>query len=291
MSTGTRDPSESTPARGPRFVVAQVHDVDEHHLRVYEPSDDDWLEQLAAEYQRLRTQSQAPVEPLSFEGVEVLDVEGVERMLIAACVPTYEPGNFGVIRSDLAEVILATIQTDHYGCEYGYRGVRDRELIQLPGRGIDQIGVEIIETKDGTRIALVLGEAKASTQAACPPTVVDSAADCLRTQHLGHIEDFSTTLDKVKNASRHASSPLVAQSLRIAARLLELKDDRASVVAASLTIRPTGATVPDDFGSFHASPGDYGPARVRFMLVKLPESIDEIARQVGELAASGGMEN
>lgn len=135
----------------------------------------------------------------------------------------------------------------------------------------------------------MLGEAKASSQAACPPSVVDSAADCLRVQHLGHIEDFSTTLDKVKNASRHASSPVVAQSLRIAAKLLELEDERASVVAASLTIRPTAATVPDDFGSFHASPGDFGPARVRFMLVKLPQSVDEIARRVGELAASGGM--
>ena len=278
------DTSEN-PDRAP-FVRVEVHDVDNHHLRVFKPRDSGWLARVASEYRKLRTESITPLEPLTLEGVDIVDVAGVEEMLAEAGVPTYQPGNFGVIRSDLAELLLAWIQADEYGCKYGYRSIRDRELVQLPGRGIDQIGVELAEGPGGVSIALILGEAKSSSQAASPPTVVDTSEDCLRVQHRGHLADLDLTIDKVLNASRHARDPEVAQSLRIVAHLLRKGDERARIVVSSLMVRPADVfAAPTDFGSFFSSPSDYEPANVRFILVSVPGSIDEIAKELGELAA------
>lgn len=263
-----------------------MHDVDNHHLRVFEPSGGDWVARIAAEYRALRTASIAPLEPLSLEGVDIVNVDEVEAMLAAACVPTYQQGNFGVIRSDLAEVLLAWIQAEHYASKYGYRSVRDRELIQLPGRGIDQIGVELVEDSGGVRVALVLGEAKTSSQSASPPSVVDTASDCLRVQHLDHIANREVTINKVLNASRHAREPEVAASLRVVAHLLKNDDDRASIVVSSIVVRPDEViAAPSDFGSFYTSPTDYDPAHVRFILVRVPGNVDAIAEEIGRLAA------
>jgi hypothetical protein len=278
----------------PLFVVADVHDVGGHHLRVLVPSGPEgWLEELAAEYRRLRTSSRLPPRPLSFEGVDVLSVAEVEVMLAESCVPQYEPGNFGVARSDLAEIILGLVQETEYGCRYGYRSIRDRETRQRPGRGIDLIGVEGSVDVAGPELTLVLGEGKVSTDRRSPPAVVDSANDCLREQHLNHLADRKSTYAKVVDASRNADDPQVQAALRVAALLLQRSDPRLRIVAASAMVRPEGTEVPSDFGTFHSSVDDYAPANIRFLLIRLPGDIDELAQRLAQLAAraeSGGQQ-
>lgn len=270
------------------FVIAERHDVGGHHLRVLEPAAADWLTVLAKEYRRLRMLSRHPVNALSFDGLD-LAVEEVAKILRAATVPRYESGNFGVVRSDLAEVILGLVGETMYGSRYGYRSVSDRELVQRPGRGIDQIGVEIDESSDAeqatTRLTLVLGEAKVSTEAKSPPGVVDRGNDCLRAQHLAHLNNRDVTADKVWAASRQCADPDTQELLRIAAELFRYGiDDKIRVVAASLLVRPGTARTPRDFGTFHTASADYQPADIRFLLVRLPGDIDEFAMEFARLA-------
>lgn len=281
---GAAEASAGPPADEVLFVVAEMHDQDPHELRVLVPAHEGWLPALAEEYRRVRTMSRLPAQPLSFEGVDILDVSGVESLLAGDCVPQYEKGNFGVARSDLAEVIQALVLEKEYGCRFGYRSVRDRELRQRPGRGIDQIGIEGTRASGGAALTLVLGEAKVSTEAACPPQVVDSGKDCLRKQHLDHLADREATAAKIVEASRHADDPDVQVGLRIAAILLRREDERLRVVAASAMVRPEGTATPDDFGTFHSSASDYAPATVRFLLVRLPGDVDEIVEAFTRLA-------
>ncbi len=264
------------------FVVAERHDVGEHELRVLEPASADWLAVLAEEYRRLRTVSDYPPTALSFDGLD-LAVEEVAEILGAATVPHYEPGNFGVVRSDLAEVILALVGEWMYGSRYGYRSVSDRELVQRPGRGIDQIGVEYDEPT--ARLTLVLGEAKVSSEQKSPPGVVDRGDDCLRAQHLMHLRDRHSTADKVWAASRRCPDPETQRLLRIAAELFRAGiDDKIRIVAASLLVRPPTARTPRDFGSFHRASADFRPAHIRFLLIRLPGDIDEVAVEFARLA-------
>ncbi|HEX4225648.1 MAG TPA: hypothetical protein VHZ97_25005 [Pseudonocardiaceae bacterium] len=236
---------------------------------------------LAREYRRLRTASDHPPTALSFDGLD-LAVGEVAAILAAATVPHYEPGNFGVVRSDLAEVILGLVGQSMYGSRYGYRSVSDRELVQRPGRGIDQIGVEVDEP--ATRLTLVLGEAKVSSEQKSPPGVVDRGDDCLRAQHLAHLRNRDATADKVWAASRHCADPRTQELLRLAAELFRRRiDDRVRIVASSLLVRPSTARVPRDFGSFHRASADFLPAHIRFLLVRLPGDIDEFAVEFARL--------
>src|SRR5207237_641083 len=77
---------------------------------------------------------------------------------------------------DFAETISYCLLADVFKTRFGYKSLRDRELVQLTGRGIDAIGIEVEENGD---IRLVLGETKLSDEAKSPPAVVDKGDDCL----------------------------------------------------------------------------------------------------------------
>lgn len=290
----TSTPHGAESSTEPIYQIAECHDCDVHHLRVLEPASETYLKGLAREYRRLRTTSNQSVQALTLDGVEVLAVDGVRKALAEATVPQYQRGNFGVVRSDLAEVLLGLVGEQTYCTRYAYRSVRDRELVQLPGRGIDQIGVELdlIPAGDGpaqrSRLTLVLGEAKVSTDRACPPRVVDKAADSLRAQHLGHLADREAAANKIWDASRRSCDEETQNLLRTAAELFRRQVDDGSlrVVVASLVVRPSGYATPQDFGTFHSSTSDYSPADIRFYIFRLPGDLDVTVQEFAQLARS-----
>lgn len=314
-------PEDSPPAVAMEtlFKTVEQHDIDHHHLRVLEPATPEWLQRLAAEYQALRTASRHPVEAVTFDGVELLDLAGVQAVLARETVPLHRAGNLAVTRSDFGEVILGVTNAELYGAKYGYRSTRDRELISITGRGIDQIGVEFVsEDGEGTadveqsttltstaaftppqtpskngnstspapKLSLILGEAKVSSDKKSPPQVVDAADDGLRNQHIAHLTNLDATVQKVWNVSRFADDPDVQQKLRAAAWLLEKQDFRQlRVVAASVLVRPVAVlNAPADFGSFHTNCSDFIPADIRFLIVRIPQDVDSLVSEFARLA-------
>lgn len=320
MSTPSSATEDPPPTSTKLFKIVEEHDVDHHHLRVLEPATPDWLERLAEAYRTLRTGSRHPLEPLTFDGLDLLDLAGVQAVLTREAVPEHRTGNFAVTRSDFGEVILGVTNTELYGARYGYRSTRDRELISITGRGIDQIGVEFEHVSgngDGgvsrqvgdsagqsidtlnyapshpadtlsqpARLTLVLGEAKVSSDRKSPPQVVDTADDCLRVQHIDHLTNRDATVGKVWNASRFADDSETQQLLRIAAELLRKEHyDRLRIVSASVLVRPEGILqVPSDFGTFHSSSGDFDPAHLRFLIIRLPADVETLVSRFTALA-------
>jgi hypothetical protein len=177
----------------------------------------------------------------------------------------------------MGEVLGYELLEQEYQTRIGYKSVRDRELPQLPGRGIDVIGVEL-ETPgaDGKlRLRLLLGEVKVSDENRCPPRVVDANDDSLREQHRAHMAERGHTVSKVfQQAQRTIDSG--ARDLLFAAGLFLEREawERVRVIACSVLVRSQRRCADGDCGTFYESPGDYAPATVRFLTIELPEDVE-----------------
>jgi hypothetical protein len=174
------------------FLVVDTSEIDDHRFSALEfENDSNWMETVATEYVRLRTECVSPIHDISLDGIQVLDVATIKQYPQKATIPPRSGGNFDVTRSDFGETLCYIILEQQYSTMLGYKSVRDRELINLPGRGIDAIGIE----NDG-KLTLVLGEVKVSNASASPPQVVDASDDSLRNQHLGHLNELNITTKK-----------------------------------------------------------------------------------------------
>jgi hypothetical protein len=257
-----------------------------HHFRVVRPQDEEaFLSELAEEYLLLRTATTCDVKDISIDGIGVVSAEAILERLKRATIPERGKGSFSVVRSDFGETLAYTLLTQEYGTRFGYKSVRDRELIQLPGRGIDAVGVE------RSPLTLVFGETKVSAEAKSPPQVVDYGKDCLREQHRGHISEREATANKVFDLARKSVDPEVQDLLFAATLGFEGKEPIVLRIAASSTlVRPECHHTADDFGSFRASPTDFAPAMIRFWILRTDSPIEEIVdrwhTKVMELVAS-----
>lgn len=240
-------------------IDANLDDGD-HQYRILKPDISvDWMKDLASEYVKLRTACRVPTRPISVDGIGVVSTDAIMKRLQAATTPIRRADNFDVVRSDFGEVLCYAVLEQLYGVKLGYKSVRDRELIDSPGRGIDAIGIE-----DGSVLTLVLGETKVSDDKKSPPGVVDAADDCLAKQHKAHIKENAHTARKLWNTARHIGDADLRDLHFAAALLVELGAfDKIRIVGCSLLVRPDDLCNTKDFGSFRKKPGDYAPSHIR----------------------------
>jgi hypothetical protein len=159
------------------YSVVQSLDIDGNRFQAIAPDDTNWLTIVADAYVGLRGECALPLTDISLDGIRVVDVEHLRERIRNATIPTYVSGStasgmpprLGVVRSDFGEILCYMLNEHDHNTRFGYKSVRDRELTQLPGRGIDAVGVEA-----GQPLNLVLGEVKVSNENASPPQVVDS---------------------------------------------------------------------------------------------------------------------
>jgi hypothetical protein len=278
------------------FGVVESHDSSPHEYRIIEATSPNWLEELAAAYRTLRTTSSINPDAITLDGITILSPELLMQRIAQAAMPQRIGGNFDVLRSDFGEMVLAMHGETAYGYCYGYRSVRDRELPASPGRGIDQIGVKgaILDNDSGvSKVTLVLGEAKVSSDRNSPPAVVDRAEDSLRQQHLFHVGNRGITADKVVNAGRRCTDPETQRNLLLAAELLRVgKLDHLIIVCHSLVVRPKTRAGVSDFGTFKSSPTDFTPGVVRFIIFRLPDdNLEAMIDKFATLARSDSQED
>lgn len=283
-----------TPEMSEYFKTVAEWDDGVHRFRVIEPAHDAWLHDLATVYRELRTASRVPVEDLGLTGLEGFSIDDLKAALVETQVPTRsdgkQPKHLAVERSDIGELALALVGEMIHGYAYGYRSVRDRELVKLPGRGIDQIGVVEVEVADGERgIILSLGEAKVSVDKKSPPAVVDGAKDCLRIQHLAHLSEKEASLSNVLHAARHAADQNTARSLYRAGMLWRNGSDKLTLRSTSMLVRDRNHAG-TDFGSFRANPGDFDPGHIDFTILvidtdNLESVVDDFLMRAREVAA------
>jgi hypothetical protein len=223
-----------------------------------------WQQEIANEYRNLRTSTKFPLEPISLDGLE-FSVEAIKKRISANTIPERRGGNFDVVRSDFGEVIAYMALEQAYGTQFGYKSVRDRELIHLPGRGIDGVGVELAD-----KLKLVLTETKVSHDTRTPPRVVDIQEDSLRNQHLAHNTD-SKTCKKIWDLARRTTTAELQNLFIKAALLFEARNfELLDVITCCVLVRPHGVYHSNDFGTFMSSPDDYHPGKIRFLIVCIP---------------------
>lgn len=247
----------------------------------------DWLNAVAKTYTGLRTATIVPMQSVSLDEISVVDVKQIEQRLKAASIPKRNKakGNFDVLRSDFGEAVSFMILRDKHAMRLVYTGIRDRELVNIPGRGPDCFGVE-----DGDKITIVIGEVKVTTDEKCPPGVVETAKDCLRVQHVDHMKDLSKTSDKLWHMSRHCRD---IETQRLAHTALLYLDygqlSKIRIVAFSLLVRQKNHYKPADFGTFKSSPATFQPADVRFVTFCVPMAIEELIDQ-WDAVLEGGLQ-
>ena len=233
-----------------------------------------WDDQLAKAYLELRGGSPSPLNEVIFDGVQILDVSELRKTLLQATLPKRRDSNFDVVRSDFGELLSYLVLETRFSTRFGYKQVRDRETIQLPGRGIDAIGIEY--GGDLNKLALILVETKVSDESASPPQVVDKAPDSLRAQHRTHLNNHSETCRKIWDISRRALDQGVRDLLFAAALYFEDERwDRVDLVCCCFLVRSSKVYQPSDFGTFRTSPNDYSPAFIRFLVMRIPGSIKD----------------
>jgi hypothetical protein len=261
-------------------TVEETLDSGGHEYRVLGPDVSyDWLKELAEEYINLRTACARPLSEISVDGIGVLSTENLLKRLKTATVPVRRADNFDVVRSDFGEVLSYLLLERHYGVSFGYKSVRDREIAQSPGRGIDALGIE-----DGEQITLVLGETKVSADKVSPPGVVDKSDDCLSRQHVGHISDLQQTAKKIWDTARRVPDPDLRAKYMTAAFLLEDGHiEKLKIIGCCTLVRPTQHYTIADFGSFRKNPSKYMPAQIRFLIVRLADGIEEVVKQWYEI--------
>ncbi len=236
-----------------------------------------WLNAVAHEYVQLRSECSVELpSALDLAGIGLFDVSQIKAKLAEKLVPSSAPSKspFSVTRSDLSETAAYMLLERTFKTDIAYKPVRDRELIQLPGRGIDAIGIE-----KGEKLLVVLCEVKFSDEASSPkpPQVVDTSKDCMRLQHLGHLQELGVTSAKIWDCARRARNAELQQSLMAAALYLEKGIfEQVGIVSCCVLMRPQGHHSPGDFGSFHAKADDYKPAQVRFLVWSLPGDLTQI---------------
>lgn len=250
-----------------------------HHFSTHEPEDfAAWIRVVADEYVRLRTTFAAPLpDVFDFPGLGSFSGAAIKARVALATVPEqdYHKKNFSVLRSDLSEVAAYMLLERTFGTEIAFKLVRDRELTQLPGRGIDAIGIEMSD-----KHVIVLTEVKFSTETCRDgkaPQVVDTSPDGMRNQHLGHIAERTDTVNKLMDCARRASTDSERDNLLAAAVYLENEVwNEVDLVSCCVLVRPKDCYTVADFGSFRQSPLDYEPANVRFLVWKLPGTMENI---------------
>lgn len=261
-------------------TVQEVLDSGDHEYRVLCPDTSiDWLKEAAEEYIRLRTACVTPLSALSLDGIGVVSTVNLQERLKKATIPLRRDDNFDVVRSDFGEVLTYLILERHYGVRLGYKSVRDRELTQLPGRGIDAVGIE-----GNSPLTLVLGETKVSDDKKSPPGVVDTSEDCLSKQHLMHLTDRDHTAAKLWDLVRRVADVELREAYIAAAILIEDGHlDKLRIVGCCTLVRPQGRYTERDFGSFKKKPKKFEPARIRFLVVRMESGIDEVVQKWYEI--------
>jgi hypothetical protein len=237
---------------------------------------------LAGEYRNLRTECVPSIGAINVDGIGIVDTTQLRSFLASRTIPRPLDVPFDVIRSDMGETLAYMILEQEYSTRFGYKSVRDRELIQLSGRGIDAVGVENDDT-----LTLLLGEVKVSGEDRNPPQVVDRNNDSISKSLLAHIKNHDETSRKIWDMARRSRDTVFAELLFAAAIYWdEKKWSHLHVICCGVLVRPQDKHKEKDFGLLKDNPGHVAPARVRFLIICVNNDLEETVSEFYRLATA-----
>jgi hypothetical protein len=127
----------------------------------------------------------------------------------------------------------------------------------------------------------IVTEVKASAQASSPPDVVGEGGDCLREQCKAFLADNDRMLTELNRLFKEAS-PSVRDEV---ARAIALHvGEKLDVILNPVLVRPAEHADATDFGCFQEDPDQFACGRVRFSVISVDQSIEDLAKAVYERA-------
>ncbi|MFE9010921.1 hypothetical protein ACIGZI_23805 [Streptomyces griseus] len=176
-------------------------------------------------------------------------------------------------RNEVAEILAYDALRSLHKVMIPASRIREKEVSGQPTRGIDIFALVM-----RPKVRAVISEVKASSDAASPPGVVGAGDDSMHAQTKKRLKDRKTLMAELNWAHKHTSSEMqidVAKALILLSRA-----DAEPSVATPVLVRPMERYKETDFGCFKESPEEYSPAQVRFLVLRIPGTLEDFADRV-----------
>lgn len=265
------------------FQLVNTTETGEHSFACYDlQSDDDLIIEIASFVRDLYVEDLTLREELrnAAQGLgEVCDEAELSRMIsevAEAVIPqldrdSAQPLHLQVPRNEIAEVLALYVLEHIHGFSVPTSRIKNKEVSGQPSRGLDVLG--LMETS-----ALVITEVKASSSASSPPSVVHSARDSMHSESLKRLNNRKSLIAELHWALKHAkpeAKTKVATSL-----LLHGQPNAPISIVAPVLVRAAETHQEADFGDFMKPSEDFGASPIKFVIVRLPSSLEDFAESV-----------
>ncbi|WP_158716997.1 hypothetical protein [Streptomyces rimosus] len=267
-----------------RYQLVSEATVDGHTFQCYDVRDDEELiDEVARLVCELYVEPERLIDSLRNASADlglVADPEAVSALVdevAAAVIPQMNMESKAIHlqtpRNEVAEILAYDALRALHKVTIPASRIREKEVSGQPTRGIDIFAL-IMQPK----VRAVISEVKASSDSASPPGVVGVGNDSMHAQTKKRLKDRKTLLAELNWAHKHTSSEMRDDVAR--AMLLLTRKDAEPPVAAPVLVRPVDRHEDTDFGCFREAPGEYSPAQVRFIILRVPGSLEEFANRV-----------
>jgi len=159
---------------------------------------------------------------------------------------------------------------NQFNTKWCWIGIRERERSDMPGRGIDLVGVE-----EGSLYTVVLCEVKVSEEDGRIPQVVDSSEDSLSKQLCKHMTERTSTSRRLwESVRRTRDTNSLALITKVAVLWQREEWQRLRIFCCGVLVRPTEKYNIRDFGTLRQNPEILDPAFLRFLIICLNGEIN-----------------
>lgn len=209
----------------------------------------------------------------------VADIESLASLvdeIASAVIPQMQesgpPRHLQTPRNEVAEILAYDALVQVLKAIIPASRIREKESPVLPTRGLDVFAMILPEYQ------LVICEVKASSSSASPPPVVGNGDDSMHSQIQARIRNRNSIIVELGWTLKHAKEELRTDVAK--AMIIMSKVDALPPVAAPVLVRPVERHGQNDFGCFIEKPDTYHPARVNFLILRIPGSLEEFAGRV-----------
>ncbi|MGW4330347.1 hypothetical protein ACWEKR_31210 [Nocardia sp. NPDC004573] len=270
---------------GDRYTLVSEVSVDGHTYRCYDVADGDKLidevARLVAELyvdpsELLASLSAASADlgPIASPGELAALVSEVREAVIPQMTDFgNQPVHLQTPRNEVAEILAYDALQRLDEVTIPASRIREKEVPGQPTRGLDIFGLLV-----RPHIRAVISEVKASSASASPPAVVGTGEDSMHGQIKNRVGSQTKIIEELNWAYRHAKDGMKHQ---VALAMISFsRKDAHPPVAMPVLVRPMDKYGTDDFGCFLEDPTQYAPAEIRFIILRIPGTLEEFAKKV-----------
>jgi hypothetical protein len=267
-----------------RYELVSSTVVGEHIFECYDvTADDDLIDEVARIVAELYVDPDTLMDSLRRASADLDSVASSSELadlmgeVAAAVIPQMdlntERVHLQTPRNEVAEILAFDVLRQIHQFLIPASRIREKEISQAPTRGLDIFALMMTP-----KVRAVICEVKASSSSASPPAVVGSGDDSMHAQTKKRLKDHQALLAELTWAHKHTTPSLRGEVAR--ALILLSRKDAHPPIAAPVLVRPMDKHGVDDFGCFKDAPEEYGPAQVRFSIIRIPGSLEDFAERV-----------